>query len=68
MEIVKHPTRTLEPLLTIGEVSEALNVSRATVYRLMETGELEPVRVRSRTRFEPEVVRGYIERNREAGP
>jgi len=65
MQTVKHPGRTLlEPLLTIGDVSEALNVSRATVYRLMETGELEPVRIRSRTRFEPTVVRGYIERHR----
>jgi excisionase family DNA binding protein len=68
METVKQPAGTLEPSLTIRDVSDALNVSRATIYRLMETGELEPVRIRSRTRFEPEVVRGYIERNREAGP
>jgi excisionase family DNA binding protein len=65
METVKQPSRTLEPLLTIVEVSEALNVSRATVYRLIETGELEPVRILSRTRFEPTEVRGYIERHRE---
>jgi excisionase family DNA binding protein len=68
METVKQSAGTLEPLLTIGDVSEALNVSRATIYRLMETGELDPVRIRSRTRFEPTVVRGYIERHREQGP
>ena len=51
--------------MTIDDVSQALNVSRATVYRLMETGELEPVRILSRTRFEPTEVRGYIERHRE---
>ncbi|MFL5960119.1 MAG: helix-turn-helix domain-containing protein [Gaiellaceae bacterium] len=68
MQTVKQSAGTLEPLLKIGDVSEALNVSRATIYRLMETGELEPVRIRSRTRFEPAVVRGYIERHREQGP
>jgi excisionase family DNA binding protein len=67
METVKQSAGTLEPLLTIGDVSEALNVSRATIYRLMETGELDPVRIRSRTRFEPTVVREYIDRNREQG-
>jgi excisionase family DNA binding protein len=65
METVKQAPTTLEPLLTIGDVSQALNVSRATVYRLMESGELEPVRILSRTRFEPTEVRGYIERHRE---
>jgi excisionase family DNA binding protein len=65
MQTVKQPDRTIEPLLTIGDVSQALNVSRATVYRLMETGELEPVRIRSRTRFAPSDVQAFIERQRE---
>jgi|SRR5205809_496473 len=68
MQTVKQPTRTIEPLLTIGDVSQALNVSRATIYRLMEAGELEPVRIRSRTRFAPSDVQEFIERQREGAP
>jgi excisionase family DNA binding protein len=60
--------RTLEPLLTPRQVAEALAISRPSVYRLIETGELEAVRVGSRsTRFAPEDVRRFVERRRVGG-
>jgi excisionase family DNA binding protein len=43
-----------------------LGVSRATVYALMHSGQLVPIRVGERSRFDPADVRGYIERNRTA--
>jgi excisionase family DNA binding protein len=55
----------LERLLTINEVCELLGISRASVYGLMRAGELTPVRVGERARFEPVDVRAYIERRRE---
>jgi len=59
-------TRTLEPLLTIADVARFLGVSRATVYSLMRSGELVPIRVGERSRFQPIDVRTYLERHREA--
>jgi excisionase family DNA binding protein len=56
----------LEPLLTVGDVCQLLAVSKPTVYRLLQAGELHPSRVGERLRFEPEDVRGYLKRNREA--
>jgi excisionase family DNA binding protein len=56
----------LEPLLTITAVCNLLAISKQTLYRLIRAGELKPTRVGDRLRFEPEDVRAYVERNREA--
>jgi excisionase family DNA binding protein len=55
----------LEPLLNIRGVATVLGISRDGVYKLMREGELEPIRVGARARFEPADVRAYLERKRE---
>ena len=57
----------LVDLLTIADVARTLGISRGSVYGLMRTGELFPIRVGQRARFEPADVRAYLERHRE-GP
>jgi len=39
------------PVLTVGEVAEVLKVSRATVYAMVERGELEHFRVTNSIRI-----------------
>ena len=58
----------LQRLLTIGDVAHVLGISRGSVYGLIRAGELVPIRVGERARFEPADVREYLERHREAGP
>jgi excisionase family DNA binding protein len=58
----------LERLLTIGEVARLLGVSRGSVYSLIRSGELIPIRVGERARFDPDDVRAYLARHREAAP
>ena len=61
-------TRTaLEPLLTIGAVCELLGVSKPTLYRLIQGGELVPIRVSKSPRFAPQEIRLYLDRHRETG-
>jgi excisionase family DNA binding protein len=55
----------LERLLTIGDVARALGISRGSVYTLIRAGELVPIRVGERARFDPGDVRAYLERHRE---
>ena len=57
-----------EPLLTIDEAADVLRVSRATLYRLIRGGELAPVRVGQRLRFEPSEIRRYLDSSRAATP
>ena len=54
----------LEPLLTINAACDVLAVSRNTLYRLVDRGELLPTRVGERLRFRPDDVRAYLERGR----
>ena len=56
---------TLAPLLSINEVAAILGVSRASVYTLINAGEIVPIRVGERARFDPTEVRAYLERHRE---
>ena len=56
----------LEPLLTVTAVCGLLGISKQTVYRLIRAGELRPTRVGDRLRFEPDDVRAFVERHREA--
>jgi len=58
----------LSPLLSINEVAGLLGISRPTLYALIRRGELVPIRVGGRARFEPADVRLYLERNRERSP
>ncbi len=55
----------LERLLTIADVAQVLGVSRGSVYSLIRAGELVPIRVGERARFEPAGVRSYLERHRQ---
>ncbi len=49
----------------VAEVADVLGISRGSVYTLIRSGELHPIRVGQRARFEPADVRAYLERNRE---
>jgi excisionase family DNA binding protein len=60
-------TLTLEPLLSVGAAAALLSVSRRTLYRFVEAGELHPLRVGQRLRFEPADLRAYLERQRNRG-
>ena len=60
-------SKALAPLLSINEVAAILGVSRTSVYTLIQAGELAPIRVGERARFDPIDVRAYLERHRE-GP
>ena len=54
-----------EDLLTIADVARLLGISRGSVYGLVRSGELCPIRVGERARFEQADIRAYLERNRE---
>ena len=51
-------SRNVTPLLTIGEVCERLNYSRSSIYRRIQSGELEAVRLgrSAALRVHPEAV------------
>jgi excisionase family DNA binding protein len=55
----------LADLLTIADVARILGISRGSVYGLMRSGEIVPIRVGQRARFELADVRAYLERHRE---
>ncbi len=50
------------PLFTVTTLCEHLAISRATLYRLIKRGELEPLRIGSLTRFTENEVNRYITR------
>lgn len=59
-------TTALEPLASIEETQRLLaGVSRRTVLRELDAGELVRVRVRGRVLVDRESIRRYIERHRE---
>jgi len=51
------------PLLTVRDVAEILSVSRATVYRLVDTGELMHVRVANSIRIPAGGLETYLFRD-----
>ena len=55
----------LSPLLSVNAVAKVLGISRPTVYALIRRGDLVPIRVGERLRFEPADVRAYLELHRE---
>jgi excisionase family DNA binding protein len=53
-----------EPLLTIDDVADWLNVHSRTVKRLIARRELLAIKVAGATRLDPEDVRAYLEGQR----
>jgi|AntAceMinimDraft_1070359.scaffolds.fasta_scaffold172569_1 excisionase family DNA binding protein len=52
----------LAPLVyTIDQVAQCLQVSRATVYRLIGDGALEAVPVRGKNRVRPQAITRYLD-------
>lgn len=51
--------------MTVQEVQDALRVSRSTVYRLLDSGELESIKIGSNLRIITESVTSYVEKLRE---
>lgn len=52
-------------LLTIEEAADALSIGRSTVYTLLETGELERVKVGRAARVTAASIEAYVARLRE---
>jgi len=50
-------------LLTIAEVCALLRLSRASVYRLIESGDLTRIKVLSSARITEDSLAAYIERS-----
>ena len=53
---------TLAHLYTVNEVCDQLKISRSTLYRLVNAGEIEPVKVRNCRRFTETAVNRYVDR------
>jgi excisionase family DNA binding protein len=68
VETQEYAATRLERLLTIADVARLLGISRGSVYALIRSGELVPIRVGERARFEAADVRAYLVRHREAAP
>jgi excisionase family DNA binding protein len=58
----------IAPVLSVNEAARILGIERATLYRLLRSGELESVRVGKRRKFRPEDLDAYLERGRERAP
>ncbi len=50
-------------LLTIEQACERLNVSRATLYRLIERGHIKRIYILGCPRFDPLDLQAYIDRH-----
>jgi excisionase family DNA binding protein len=57
----------MEPLLTLEQVAEVLQVSTKTVLRLIDRGELTGVKVGKAWRFTREDLQLYIDSQRSGG-
>lgn len=55
---------TVPALLTVGEVARSLRVSRMTIYRLVEDGHLESVRIGRVIRIPETAVDAYLGRQK----
>lgn len=51
-----------QPLFTVTTLCECLAISRATLYRLIKKGEIEPIRIGSLTRFTGTEVERFLTR------
>ncbi len=50
----------MSELLTVNEVAGRLKCSRATVYRILATGELQSVKVGERQRISEDALAAYL--------
>ena len=51
-----------QPLFTVSTLCKHLSISRATLYRLINKGEIEPIRIGSLTRFTESEVERFLTR------
>jgi excisionase family DNA binding protein len=51
---------SIEKLLTVEDVMANLRISRPTLYRLLKSGHLTPVRIGKRTLFDPLDIRAFV--------
>ena len=56
--------QTQEKLLKAVDVAEILNISRALSYRLLNSGDIPTIRIRSAIRVLPEDLEEYIQKCR----
>jgi excisionase family DNA binding protein len=56
----------VEKLLTVRDLMNVLRISRPTLYRLLKSGKLKPVRIGKRTLFDANDIRAFIEQSKEA--
>lgn len=54
--------KKLEELYTVKQASEYLKISRATLYKLIESGKLKPLKLGGRTIFNEDTLRDFVER------
>lgn len=57
-----NPSLPDHKLLTVAEVSRALRVSKMTIYRLIDAGELPAIRVGRSFRVPESAYRAYLDR------
>lgn len=53
------------PLFTVTTLCQHLAISRATLYRLINKGEIEPIRIGSLTRFTEKEVNRFLSRQQQ---
>ena len=51
-------------LLTVEEVMKVLRISRPTLYRMLKSSKLQPVKIGKRTLFEMKDIRSLVERSK----
>ncbi len=54
---------SIESLLTVGEVMKVLRISRPTLYRMLRSSKLQPVKIGKRTLFDVKDIKALIERS-----
>jgi len=52
-----------EGLLSIGQLAQRLNISRARVYQMAQDGEIPGIKVGSLWRFREQDIDDYLDRN-----
>jgi excisionase family DNA binding protein len=51
----------IDKLLTVEDVMENLRISRPTLYRLLKSNRIIPVRIGKRTLFDPKDIRAFVD-------
>jgi len=60
-------TERIEKLMTVQDLMDTLRISRPTLYRMLKSGRLRPVRIGKRTLFDPADIRELIEEAKPGG-